>query len=219
MSEAYLDPLRAHCRCTASNLADAIASLGYNSRTRYAQRLLGLKPQQESTERMRQGQRYEPWIAEAYAAFTGNEVRLLGFGVLKDDERFGASPDYEVRTPQGESFLLEIKTTSDAFDSPFKIPVCHVLQMLGQCRVFGHAKSHYARYSTYTKEFYICEVVFEPQLWAKHVWPRLKDFMDAIDRKEVPGRVSSLTKSSVQNAVDTYTTVRPVFLSDPLAAK
>lgn len=212
MSDAYLDPRRKHCCCTGSKLGDALCSLGYGSRKRYAEELLGLVPKQGDNEFMAAGRELEPWVAESYAAFTGNRVELKDFGLLPEDPRFGASPDYEVYTPQGEVFLLEIKTTSREWED--EIDVGHMLQMLGQCRVFGYSKSHYARYHRQTGRFFIAEVVFAPDLWGLVVYPKLCVFMDRIDAREpYPERVFVEEQQAVIVAVRHYSAVSAVSLN------
>jgi hypothetical protein len=211
MSEAYLDPRRKHCCCTGSKLGDALCSLGYGSRKRYAEELLGLVAKKADNSYMATGRELEPWVAESYAAFTGNRVELKDFGLLPEDPRFGASPDYEVATPDGELFLLEIKTTSRDWED--EIDVGHMLQMLGQCRVFGHNKSHYARYHVRTGRFFIAEVTFEPELWEYVVYPKLCVFMDRIQRgQRYDERVYVEEQQAVITAVRHYSTVNAVVL-------
>lgn len=211
MSEAYLNPLRKHCCCTGSRLGDALCSLGYGSRKAYAERLLGKKPPVADNEFMAAGRELEPIVAEAYAAFTGNSVELKDFGLLPEDPRFGASPDYEVVTPDGEVFLLEVKTTSRLWED--EIDVGHMLQMLGQCRVFGYNKSHYVRYHRETERFFIANVTFDPRLWDLWVYPKLRVFMDRIERGVgYPERVFAEEREAMIVAVRHYSTVNSVTL-------
>lgn len=213
MSTAHLDPRRKLCRCTASNLADAIASLGYNSRRKYSRRQLGLDPPQKQNEYMSMGNAYEPIVGAAYSAFTGNDIELKGFGLLESDERFGASPDYEVTAPDGEKFLLEVKTTSrwKPFEAAMPIPINHILQMIGQCMVFGYRKSHYISHHLVTGEFYVAEVTFTQDLWDTHIYPKLKYFMDEIDRsRPLNNGVTLSAKLKLTKAVLDGINVKPL---------
>lgn len=214
-STAHLDPRRKNCCCTASNLGDAIGSLGYNSRRYYSRKLLGLTPQRESSRYMLLGQENEGVVAEAYQAITGNSVRLKDFGLLEEDPRFGASPDYEVTTPQGETFLLEIKTTSRGDRLDFDIPFGHLLQMLGQARVFGHDHCHYAVRHLPTGEMYFCDVLFDDSLWTDVVYPRLKAFMDAVEAKRpVEEQVKAREKRALKAMIARRVVVIPFSLAD-----
>lgn len=201
-STAHLDPRRKNCLCTASNLGDAIGSLGYNSRRGYARRLLGLSGEKQTNRFMLLGQQHEGAVAETYQAITGNSVRLEDFALLEEDPRFGASPDYRVTTPEGETLLLEIKTTSKGDRLSHDIPVGHLLQMLGQCRVFGCDHCHYAVLHLPTKEYYFCDVWFKEELWRDVVYPRLKIFMDTIERKQtLDAPVSSKEKRALTASI------------------
>lgn len=189
MSTACFDPRRKHCRCTASRIGDAIASLGYSSSGYYVRKLRGLVPDQPDNEFLSEGRRLEPIVAEAFTAFTGWPTELLGFGVYPEDPRFGASPDYVLTLPDGTQHLLEIKTTvrKDAFFAAMPIPVSHLLQMLGQCAVHDPSfVSYYAAFHRVTETFYMARVEFDESLWHDDIWPRVKEFMDFVDSGKDP---------------------------------
>jgi hypothetical protein len=215
-STACLDPRRKLCKCTASRLGDALASLGYTSSGFYVKQLRGLVPPTQMNEFMQAGLELEPVVAEAYSAFTGNDVELLGFGVLPEDPRFGASPDYITTLPDGSTVLLEIKTTQrkDAFLAWMFIPITHLLQMLGQCAVHDRDSwcSHYACYHTQTEQYYLMQVQFDSSLWYDDIFPLVVEFMDFVEsgRPIKQLRRSAQTKLDVTNLVLDKITVTAV---------
>lgn len=203
MSTACFDPRRKKCKCTASRIGDAIASLGYSSSGFYVKQLRGVVPEQPDNERMAEGRRLEPIVAEAFEAFTGKHAELWPFATYDPDPRFGASPDYMVE----DGTLLEIKTTQrkDAFLAAMPIPIGHLLQMLGQCAVHtpGNWTSYYAAYHRDTHQFYMARVQFESDLWYSCIWPRVKAFMDFVESGNDPKRLrrSAQLKLAITNEV------------------
>lgn len=214
-STACLDPRRKSCLCTASNLGDALASLGYNSQKAYAERLLKKKDPVKLNDFMARGLVLESYVADSYACFFNVDIEMAGFDTYDDDPRFGASGDYFATDPvTGERINVEIKTTQKAQFGRGYIPVHHLLQMLGQMVCFGLRRSHYVAYHTERQVFYMAEVTFDDTLWSNVIYPRLKAFMDMVQRGgPVPGRVTAATKLTVSNAV-----YNAVHISDPFSS-
>lgn len=216
MSKAWKDPRREKCLCSGSNWADALASLGYNSRYAYAERLLGKRKDVEMNDRMQFGCDQEAWVAESYAEMHGVVIEPAPFEVYEEEPRFGASGDYIATDPRnGERIAVEIKTTEKSIGTVGWVPpVNHLLQMLAQLKCFKLRRAHYVVYNWRDEEFRMMEITFDDELFDQILWPRTKAWIEMIARGQLPPRkVSSQLKISISNAVYDHVHITPVDFS------
>lgn len=202
-SQEWLD-LRKECAITWSQAANALG-IGYDSKQKYMRRQLGLEPAFEGNWATSEGTRREPWVAELYFRIMGAfgdpvELATDAFSFLKQDRRMGGSVDRIVTSKTtGEEWVLEIKTCPNG-DMRTKIPISHIVQMLGQCETMKLPKAHYIAHSQ-GQGIYLAEVTWDVNLWDKIVYPKLKEFADIWSVRGTPSRTSQQEKDELETLI------------------
>ena len=199
---------RAKCAITWSEAANALG-IGYDTRQLYMKRKLKLVPKKESNWNMMEGNKREPHIAEMYfrimAAFS-RPVTLWtdAFTVLPQDSRMGGSVDRIVTCDSTkERWVLEIKSVPNG-DMRTHLPISHNIQMMGLCKTMGCDKAHYIAHS-YGQGIYLAEITWDPSLWDEIVFPRLQEFADMWERKEIPTGMKSAEKELLKKTIEQRT--------------
>lgn len=136
-------------RMSASKIAAVLGLSPYESRFSLWHRMAGLIPPEEENDQMRRGHYLEPavchWWADQHPGWT---VTTTGTWIAADDPRWAATPDRLVRTPDGDTHLLEAKTEGSderwGDEGGDDIPVYHRAQVQWQMHVTGLRVAHVA---------------------------------------------------------------------------
>lgn len=165
--------MRKRCVATCSVFGDALG-VGYTSPHKLLRRKWGEEDEPEASWIMIEGQKREPYVRSLYLSmFPECDVELPTFNWLPGDERFGGSPDGIV-SDGSQRWLLEVKTRPNQPELREEIPVTHLVQMLGLCKIYDLPFAHYICH-TYNVGIQLARVEFDDALWTE-VYRRLQMF-------------------------------------------
>lgn len=109
--------------------------------------------------RMYIGTKEEDTIRKWYEKYIKKEIIKPTFFILKEDIRFGSSPDGFI----GDSEIVEFKITFGKL--PESVSFDHVCQMNLNMYITGRFKCHYVMFSVETEEIYVDIFDFDPELF------------------------------------------------------
>ena len=156
---------------------------------------MGLLPEKEDNEQMRQGRDFENYVAQRWSEATGKKVRRTNFMYLHDDyDYISANVDREV---VGENAGLECKTTSVFNKSDFEngeIPLYYYVQCVHYMNVMGYNRMYLA-VLILNKGFYhfVIErdevecnelLQLEIEFWQKYVETKIPPYIDGSEATE-----------------------------------
>ena len=187
--------------------------IGYRSRSAYWREKRGISKKQEDNAAMQQGRELENLVAFHYDCIMrelGRPVQRFAYGFqpLQEDARFGGSPDGLVLEADGYTMrLLEVKTRYMKYDLRGFVPVYHLVQMAGLCRIFHLTSAHYICF-TPGVGYELAEVNFDPQLWPDVIYPALCEFATYVQSGEMPPNMTARRKEELEAAVLKHCTIR-----------
>ena len=126
----------------------------------------------------------------------------------------GGSPDgllYDTLT--GEWSILEIKTRDASLPFRDYIPITHICQMIGLAQAFQLTTCYYVCW-TPDVGIYMARMTFDPAVWTDVIKPRLTEFCDYFDRKEVPPPMKRGEKDQVIAEIESRVYIEPVSTHD-----
>jgi len=109
--------------------------------------------------RMYVGTKEEETIRKWYSSFIKKEIIKPTFFILKEDIRFGSSPDGFI----GDDEIVEFKITFSPI--PESVSFDYVCQMNLNMYITGRFKCHFVMYSLETEEIYVDIFNFDPELF------------------------------------------------------